>query len=97
MFSRKKEKVNPFYNQREKKDNPTIEFRSVINKQMSIAIYETKRGSTTLVIKKELSDYEIECVASEAPEKNYIGQIMSLGYNNYNFISFRVFDLKILK
>jgi hypothetical protein len=73
LFSRKKEKSNPFTNRKDKNDNFSTEFRAVINKHLSISLYETKKGSTTIVIKKELTDYEIDCTASEAPEKNYIG------------------------
>ncbi|MHA1229048.1 MAG: hypothetical protein ACTSRP_00390 [Candidatus Helarchaeota archaeon] len=51
----------------------STEFRAMVNKNLSIAVYESKTGTTILVIKKELSDYEIECYPSEAPEKNDLG------------------------
>ncbi|MBD3229303.1 MAG: hypothetical protein GF329_14055 [Candidatus Lokiarchaeota archaeon] len=73
MFSRKKKKSNPFTRKKNKKDKLATEFRAIINKNLSVSIYETKKGSSTFVIKKELTDYDIDCTASEAPEKNYIG------------------------
>jgi len=73
LYSHKKERVNNFFDRNENKNSFATEFRAVINKNLSVVIYETKKGTTTLIIKKELVDYEIECTASEAPEKNYIG------------------------
>ena len=73
MFSRKKEKLYPFSRRKKKRENNSVEFRAIVNKSLSISIYEVMNGTKTLVIKKELPEYEIECDASEAPEKNYIG------------------------
>ncbi|TFF88484.1 MAG: hypothetical protein EU549_02935 [Promethearchaeota archaeon] len=73
MFSRKKKKSNPFERQKNKNDNLATEFRAIISKNLSVSIYESKKGTSTFVIKKELTDYDIDCTASEAPEKNYIG------------------------
>ncbi|MHA1269601.1 MAG: hypothetical protein ACTSPY_07405 [Candidatus Helarchaeota archaeon] len=73
MYSRKKEKINSIFNRKNNLDSFGTEFRAVINKNLSVSIYETKNGFTTLVVKKELTDYEIECIATEAPEKNYLG------------------------
>lgn len=55
------------------------EFRAVINDTTSLFIME-KRNTIQIIIKKELIDYELNIIASEAPIKNFLPAGEALPY-----------------
>ena len=68
MFRSKERSLPPYY--KKKEDTKSKEFRAVLNKNTSLVIIE-KRNQKQILIKKELLDYNLDIIASEAPLKNF--------------------------
>ena len=64
-----------------KEEDKTTEFRAVLNNITSLYIVE-KREKIQVIVKKELLDYNMDMIASEAPIKNYLtgGDILPFEY-----------------
>ncbi len=79
MFRNKGSKAPKYF---EKTDEDTSkEFRAVLDESTSIVIVE-KHDKVQILVKKELLDYKLEVVASEAPVKNYLlgGELLPFEY-----------------
>jgi hypothetical protein len=64
-----------------KEEDKIKEFRAVINDNTSLFAME-KRNMIQIIVKKELTDYELNIIASEAPIKNFLpaGELLPYEY-----------------
>ncbi|MFX1297969.1 MAG: hypothetical protein ACFFD2_24360 [Promethearchaeota archaeon] len=79
MFRDRERQTPKFYSKKE--EDKLKEFRAVLNEHTSLVIAE-KRNKIQVVVKKELLEYNLDTIASEAPVKNYLvgGEILPFEY-----------------